>query len=114
MLGEIENHIRRVISGSFTVDDLAAIEDPADPERKVSSVADLTFGEYRRLLEAPERWARTKLPIDRGVFIEMLERVRAIRNDVMHFDPDGVPPDDLAVLRDFARFLSTLQGLGVA
>jgi hypothetical protein len=29
----------------------------------------------------------------------------------MHFDPDGIPDGDLEVLRDFARFLRTLQSL---
>jgi hypothetical protein len=31
---------------------------------------------------------------------------------VMHIDPDGSPFRDLERLRDFARFLQRLQGLG--
>jgi hypothetical protein len=30
----------------------------------------------------------------------------------MHFDPDGIPDNDLGALRDFARFLRTLQTVG--
>jgi hypothetical protein len=43
------------------------------------------------------------------VVVSHLEKVRQIRNDVMHFDPDGIPDEDLDVLRQFSRFLQTLQ-----
>lgn len=113
LLGEIENHIRRLISSHFNQDELSAAKDSVDGSREVETAADLTFGEYRRLLEEPSRWERLSLRIDRVVFINLLDKVREIRNDVMHFDPDGIPDDDLDVLRDFARFLRTLQTIGV-
>jgi CBS domain-containing protein len=112
LLGEIENHIRRIIDPRFSCDELAAVRDDADESRDVKSVADLTFGEYKRLLEEPSRWAALHLDIDRGVFIQLLEKVRVIRNEVMHFDPDGIEDDSLATLRDFAKFLRTLQTIG--
>ena len=109
LLGEIENHIRRIINARFTPDELAAAKDEADGTRSVASAADLTFGEYKRLLEEPSRWAALHLDLDRGVFIQILERVRVIRNDVMHFDPDGIEDASLATLREFVKFLRTLQ-----
>ena len=112
LLGEIENHVRRLIDGKFTVDEVKAARDPADADREVKSVADLTFGEYVRLLSSPERWSKLKLSVDRSVFVKQLDQVREIRNDVMHFDPDGVDDEDLATLRRFGRFLATLQDLG--
>lgn len=112
LLGEIENHIRRIISSHFDQAELAAVKDSADGTREVETAADLTFGEYKRLLEEPARWERLNLHIDRVVFIQLLDKVREIRNDVVHFDPDGIPDDDLIVLREFARFLRTLQTIG--
>lgn len=112
LLGEIENHIRRIISSVFSKEEMCAAKDPADGQREVEAVSDLTFGEYKRLLEEPSRWDRLRLKVDRVVFTRLLEKVREIRNDVMHFDPDGIPEDDLEVLRDFARFLRTLQAMG--
>jgi CBS domain-containing protein len=114
LLGEIENHIRRILSDKFSNEQLAAIRDPGDTERNVMGVADLTFGEYVRLLENSERWQQLQLAIDRATFCKQLDRIREIRNDVMHFDPDGIPPDDLERLRDFARFMQRLQGIGVS
>jgi hypothetical protein len=113
LLGEIENHIRRIIGGKFSHDELIEARDPNDDSRAITSVADLTFGEYGRLLEAPHRWDRLNLQLDRVAFIKLLDRVRAVRNDVMHFDPDGIPEGDLDALRDFSRFLRTLQTMGV-
>src|SRR5439155_2021427 len=113
LLGEIENHIRRIIDDRFTAAQLGAARDPADAARDVRSVADLTFGEYVRLLENPSRWPQARLPIDRATFIEELETIRRIRNDVMHFDPDGIPSADLDALRDFTRFFQRLQDMGV-
>lgn len=113
LLGEIENHVRRIISQRFTPAELEPAKDPTDTERVVTSVADLTFGEYIRLLENPERWDKLNISIDRKTFIEKLESVRGIRNDVMHFDPDGIPENDLQTIREFARFLQRLQSIGV-
>jgi hypothetical protein len=41
--------------------------------------------------------------------MEKFESVRKIRNEVMHFDPDGIPEKDLMTLREFSRFLQRLQ-----
>jgi len=113
LLGEIENHVRRVISQRFTPTELESTKDPTDTIRVVTSVADLTYGEYIRLLENPERWDKLNITVDRKTCIEKLESVRRIRNDVMHFDPDGIPEKDLMKLREFARFLQKLQIIDV-
>ncbi len=111
LLGEIENHVRRLIGGRFTAEEVKAAGDPVDAERTIESVTDLNFGEYVRLLERPENWTKLGLAIDRAAFVKQLDRVREIRNDVMHFDPDPVGDDDLKVLRDFVQFLQTLQAI---
>lgn len=113
LLGEIENHIRRIIDSRFDSKEMAAAKDPADSERSVQEASDLTFGEYKHLLEDPLRWTKLGLQIDRAVFVRLIEKVRLIRNDVMHFDPDGIAPKALEELRDFAKFLRTLQTIGV-
>lgn len=113
LLGEIENHLRKILSSKFTTSELADAQDPTDAGRAVSAVEDLTFGEYRRLLENPKNWTKLGLAIDRQTFCERLESIRQIRNDVMHFDPDGIPPEDLETLRDFVVFLRRLQLMGI-
>jgi predicted transcriptional regulator len=112
LLSEIENLIRNMIGDRFTPAELsAACELDTDADREVHSVADLTFGEYIRLLENPERWDRLKLAVDRVLFCRDLDRVRRIRNDVVHFDPDGITPEDLDTLRHITRFLKQLEAM---
>ncbi len=113
LLGEIENRIRNIIAERFELADLESVRDPDDQERKIESVDDLTFGEYIRLLEEPARWGGADLKVDRKTFIKSLDNIRKIRNDVMHFDTDSIPGEDLESLRTFARFLQRLETLGV-
>ena len=111
LLSEIENMVRSLISAHFSKADLVEARDPAAKAREVESASDLTFGEYVRLLEHPDRWSRLQLTVDRATFCLDLDRMRRIRNDVMHFDPDGVPNDDLERLREFTNFLKELQAI---
>jgi len=84
-------------------------KDPGDPDRDIQAVSDLTFGEYVRLLQNEENWAKLNIKIDRKTFTGWLDKVRETRNDVMHFDPDPLDPEDLQLLREFAHFLSRWQ-----
>jgi CBS domain-containing protein len=111
LLGEIENFIRSMIADRFSVTDLSEARDPGDGERQIQGPDDLAFGGYLRLLEKPERWKQFGLAIDRVSFCKDLDNIRRIRNDVMHFDPDGVPPKELDSLRDFTKFLNQIQNI---
>ena len=80
--------------------------------RNIEGESDLTLGECQRLIENPDNWRSLAIQIDRGVFIKQLDNVRLIRNDVMHFDPDGIADQDLDRLRDFVRLLQNLARVG--
>jgi hypothetical protein len=112
LAGEIENGIRRLLHGKFTANELEAAKAPGDDARAIEAPADLTVGEYIRLIEQETNWTKLKVEIDRVTFVKQLNRVRDIRNDVMHFDPDGLEDDDLKFLREFAQFLKRLRDVG--
>ena len=105
LVGEIENGVRHLIHGKFTNKDLQAVRDENDSTRKINTPSDLTFGEYVRLLGFEENWKKLNVQIDRVEFIRKLDRVREIRNDVMHFNPEGLSSDDKRFLSEFAQFL---------
>jgi CBS domain-containing protein len=109
LVGEIENYIRRLIDGKFTVEQLSSVRDPNDDKRHIDTVADLTFGEYLRLLEKPDNWEHLKIPVHRQTFIKHLDVVRDLRNDVMHFNPDPFDEEALEKLRLFANFMRVLD-----
>ena len=88
LVGEIENGVRRLLHGKFTMSELETCKVLGDDGRTIETPADLTFGEYIRLIEEKERWDKLKLEIDRVAFVNQLNKVKDIRNDVMHFDAD--------------------------
>lgn len=112
LLGEIENYIRRMIQAKYTIHEITAACGSSNTERHIESVSDLTLGEHLRLIENPDNWERLAIPIDRQVFIKKLDEIRQIRNDVMHFDPDGIPDQDIERLRDFVRLMQSLARVG--
>lgn len=112
LLGEIENHVRRLMDGRFTKEELTQARDPTDATRQIENVSNLSFGELIRMLQQPTLWDRLGLAIDRVMFVKDLDDVRGIRNDVMHFDPDPLPEIHLMTLRRIVKFLQTMQSLG--
>jgi CBS domain-containing protein len=112
LVGEIENGVRGILHQKFSLDELLEAKAPGDEGRTIESPSDLNFGEYIRLIEPEQRWKKLRIEIDRVEFLNRLNRVREIRNDVMHFDPDGLDPDDLVFLREFAQFLKRLRDVG--
>jgi CBS domain-containing protein len=110
LLKEIENHIRRLITkAKYPLEVLIKSKDPTDSDRKITGVSDLTFGEYLRLFEDRENWKSIGYNLSRTSFLETLHKIRRIRNDVMHFHPDGISNQDLGILRDAVKFLQSLQ-----
>ena len=111
-VGEIEGHLRHLIHGRFTLEELRTAS-ISEEGRSIEGSGDLTIGGYCRLLENKENWEKLKLNIDRSEFVKHLEAVRQIRNNVMHFNPDGPSEDESRTLRDIARFFENLARIGI-
>ena len=111
-IGEIEGHLRRLLHRKFTVDELRKSSLNQEDKKSIEGLADMTFGDYVRLLQNPNNWSRLNLPVDKGAFTKHLDRVREIRNDVMHFDPDGLEPEHEMTIQDLARFFRDLVRMG--
>ncbi|MET9226759.1 CBS domain-containing protein [Lentzea sp. NPDC003310] len=109
VLAEIERRLRRRINSQFTCEEIAACKNPRDTQRQVSSADDLTLGECVRLLDEPSRWEQLDWKLDRQVFIEALNDVRSVRNEVMHFSPDPLDSGQLTHLDNFVRWLRKLE-----
>ena len=112
LVGEIEKTIRDILTGHFTAEELEAAKAPLAENRKITGMPDMTFGEYVRLLGTESAWQRISLHIDKPKFICWLDQVRTLRNNVMHFNPDGLEEADLVRLQEFAQFLRCLQEAG--
>lgn len=108
IIEQIENHIRKILDQKFSIEELNLLYQSNEESKPINSLADLTFGQYVRILEEPNRFEKLKLNIDRTLIVNQLNNVRKIRNDVMHFDPDGITEQNIELLRQTANFLNTL------
>lgn len=111
LLREIELHIRQIIRDKIAAEDFLLLDSPPPTSRLPQDIADLTFGEYVRLFEHPQIWGKLNLKIDRVVLTKLLEDVRKVRNDVMHFDPDPMTTDELAILKRAVRLMQEVYAL---
>lgn len=93
-IGELDRSLRRIIARNVDLDQVGRLCD-----RQVRSFDELTMGEYQRVLSAASTWSTLGWPLDRTVFIERLNEIRRIRNDVMHFNPDPPPAGTIDKLR---------------
>ncbi len=108
-VGEIERYLRSLVHRKFTIDEMReALPDSADGQT-VSGPEDLTLGGYQRLLEREELWNRLNLKLERKEFVKQLEWVRKVRNDIMHFNPDGIEPEDIEKLERLVTFFRDLN-----
>ena len=112
LAGEIEGHLRRLVHGKFTLDEMRATSTGIEGAKQINGASDLTLAGYHSLLGKTEHWARLRLNVDRYEFREHLDRVRNIRNNLMHFNPDGLSPDEIGTLHDLARFFEELVRFG--
>ena len=101
LIGEIERHMRNLLHGKFTLDQLKAAS--ADG-RSIKGLSDLTFAEYRGIFGNKDNWERLGLDIHRREFIKNLEAVQEIRNEVAHFNPKGLDDGQRRTIRNVARF----------
>ncbi len=111
LLREIELHVRQLLIGKVDFGDLQILASTTSSKAAPQSIAELSFGGYVRLVQHPDIWQKLDLKIDRPVLVELLDKVRLIRNDVMHFDPDPMTVEELATLKQAVRFMQELYDL---
>ncbi|MEV4625337.1 CBS domain-containing protein [Micromonospora sp. NPDC049523] len=99
-IGELDRSLRRVIARNLDLDQVARL-----CSRPVRSFDELSMGEYQRVLSDLSTWTILGWPLDRATFIERLDEIRQIRNDIMHFNPDPPPPDTIDKLRKLNSLL---------
>ena len=99
--------LRSLLEG---ISDAALARLPRSGERPLT-ILDLTISEYASLLADPDVWKNTGLSLDRPIFLESLERIRAVRNRVMHFRQDPISGAELHFLRSFNNALSRARGI---
>jgi CBS domain-containing protein len=100
LIGELDRSLRRVIARNLGLDQVIAL-----CGRSVRSFNELSMGDYQRVLADPDTWSALGWPLDRSAFIQRLDEIRHIRNDVMHFKPDPPPAGTIERIRKLNSLL---------
>lgn len=106
ILEEIENQIRLLLNDKLLLED---VKNASKQGNRVQTIDDLTFGEYIQILKEKSNWDKLHINVDQDIFIKKLDEVREIRNDVMHFDPDGISDDQKKLLNSVAESLININ-----
>lgn len=104
LISHIEFSIRRLLDEHATLEELQAAKYGND-RRTIESAEDLSFGEYIHVMNNPIVWKRMQLNLDHDEIIDTLHTVRKARNDIVHFQPDGLDPNILRILRNTSNML---------
>ncbi|MFG1860806.1 CBS domain-containing protein [Microbispora bryophytorum] len=104
LVEEAERRLRRRANEVFTLDELRQAA-PRHLAAKVNSADDLMLGAYKYLLAPPSHWERLDWPLDHALFLEILEVVKDVRNELMHFAPDPLDGETLRSVEGFIEML---------
>ena len=75
----------------------------------ICSGDDLVFGDYQTILADAALWDRLGWQMAQPIFVDKLDQVRKIGNEVMHYRPDPLSPDSMRALENFAKWLRSLD-----
>lgn len=106
LLSELENHLRNLLRDKILVEDLKKL--CCRDCHEISSIDEMTFGDYVTVFGNEKQWKKLHIAADRKTFIEKLETIRNVRNDVMHFRPARLDEDKKDLLRRFVEYLRVL------
>lgn len=106
LLSELESHLRNLLRDKILVEDLKKL--CSNTSGEVTSIDEMSFGDYVSVFGNEKQWKKIKIAADRKTFIATLEEIRKIRNEVMHFRPEGIGCAKKEALRHFVSYLRTL------
>ncbi len=115
LVGEIELRLRKCLGAKLQPDAIKAVQ----KWKKTGDIADLTFGEYVRLLKPTTGGGGSGDPdanwqalgwagMSRNQFVHQLDEVRKVRNSIAHFADEPLAQDVVGNLRSFCALLKGL------
>ncbi|MGO4876562.1 CBS domain-containing protein [Pedobacter psychrotolerans] len=109
ILEQIENYVRLILHDKIILELISKVIDNEIIGKEVQLISDLSFGQYIRIIEHPTIFPKLGLKIDKKLLIEQLEKVREIRNKIMHFRPETISIEELETLQKTLQFFANLS-----
>lgn len=106
LIEEVEIRLRLRADEVYT---LTELKDAVQQHRRdsITKAADFTLRDYWYLMRSEENWVKLSWNVDRHYFLERLDKVIEIRNDLMHFTTDDVDPAQYDTVEGLLEMLRT-------
>ncbi|MBP3228649.1 MAG: CBS domain-containing protein [Bacteroidaceae bacterium] len=110
LMNELESHLRNLLRDKILLEDLNSLcgNSQNSGHDNITSIDDLTFGDYITIFGNETQWQKLGIAADRAQFIAHLDDIRLIRNDIMHFRPDGITLSQRIKIKSVLRYLRKL------
>ncbi len=108
LIGEIDQELRLLIQNTF--DEETVRQACTSARLSFKAFDSMSISQYQAVLNNENCWKQLSWPLDRQTFIARLDKLRKVRNNVMHFNPDPVRPKDVQKLRNFLRLIRQYSG----
>jgi len=110
LLGMIEGELREIIETYIPKSDYSYYFSVKEHSERRKTIKDLTFSEYITVLCSEDNWEKLDLPtISKEIVMSHLDKVREIRNKVMHFHPEDNLLNQVNILRKTFDFISKIK-----
>lgn len=106
LMNELECHLRNLMRDKILLEDLRKLCQREDKE--ITSIDDLTFGDYIIVFGCEEQWEKLSIAAERKTFIQNLDAIRNIRNEIMHFRPEGINAAKKSQIESMVKYLRQL------
>lgn len=108
VLEHIEKLLRSIIEKHLPKESLPGAKKGKHP---VDDVSELKFNQYLQILGNSDNWDKLGWKVvDSSYFLEKLDEVRVIRNEIMHFRFDDRDGSKMIILNNMASYLQMLAG----
>lgn len=108
LIEEIEIRLRLRADEVYT---LTELKDAVQKNRRdrITQAADFTLRDYWYLMRVQENWVKLAWNVDREYFLDCLDKVVEIRNDLMHFTTDDGDPAQYDAVKGLLEILRTVD-----
>lgn len=106
-VGECERELRKILDGAFSKEELHTATRYKKPGMPGASA--MTVGDIKQFIAKPEVWGKLGLRLSHGAFVDWIEVVRQVRNDIAHFAQDDESIESLNQVRNLTLFLRGMR-----
>lgn len=108
LINELECHLRNLLKEKILLTDLQTL---CNANKTIKSIDDLSFGDYIAIFSNKEQWEKIGIVAEQDTFIDKIEEIRSIRNDVMHFRPTEIDAEKINTIRNIIKYLRYITNL---